>query len=204
MSELNENDYQDDQPDLERRRTRIEIGGEVESIEEINDKKALKHIRNIIKDFEDYVSVPSRRKSDFNFRNYIVSQINYTNDKMKEVHALLIEKQQMSTWAIAERLINEFGAFSRIVEKGDYGFTTFFENPKILEMDISQLYLIEYELIEALKTMRERTSAFMKVVERNYLEDIDLWMETLDRLIGRVMRLFDDRVKLIGSYERIS
>ena len=123
---------------------------------------------------------------------------------MKEIHALLIEKQQMSTWAIAERLINEFSVVVREVDKGDYGFTTFFENPKILEMDISQLYLIDYELVEALRTMRERTSAFMKVVQRNYLEDVDLWMDTIDRLIGRVIRLIDDRAKLIGSYERIS
>lgn len=204
MSEFSENEQQDESSEIEGKITRIEIGGKVDEIEEITDKKAVKQIRNIIKEYIDYVTVPNRRKSDLSFREYIVKQITSTNDKMKEIHALLIEKQQMSTWAVAERLINEFAVFSKHVEKGDYGFTTFFENPKILEMDISQLYLIDFELVEALKTMRERTSAFMKVVQNNYLEDIDLWMETLDRLIGRVMSFFDDRAKLIGSYERIS
>ena len=90
------------------------------------------------------------------------------------------------------------------MEKADYGFTTFFENPKLLEIDISQLYLIDNEFIVALVRMRQRTEAFMDMTERNYLEDVDLWFETIDRLIGRLIRLNDDRAKLIGSYERIS
>jgi hypothetical protein len=52
--------------------------------------------------------------------------------------------------------------------------------------------------------MRERTEAFMDMTVRDYLEDVDLWFETIDRLLGRLIRLNDDRAKLIGSYERIS
>ena len=184
--------------------SRIKIGDKVESIEDISPKKALKELKGILDEYEDYLTVPNRRKSDLSFRNYISEYINVVNDMIKEIHALLIEKQQMSTWAIAERLINEFGAFAKEVLKGEYGFTTFFDNPKLLEMDISQLYIIDYDLIRVLKTMKERTNAFMKMVQLNYLEDIDLWFETLDRIIGRTIRLHEDRTKLIGSYERIS
>ena len=204
MSNLENDEQPEETTVFENLQTRIEIGGKEQSSDEITPKKAQKHIRSIIAEYEDYLTVPNRRQSDFKLREYISKQINSTNDKMKEVHALLIEKQQMSSWAIAERLINEFASFSREVEKGDYGFTTFFDNPKLLEMDISQLYLIDFELIESLKVMRQRTSAFMKIIQMNYFEDIDLWMETLDRLIGRIIRLFDDRAKLVGSYERIS
>ena len=70
--------------------------------------------------------------------------------------------------------------------------------------DISQLYIIDYEFLDSLKTMRERTEAFMDMVRRNYLEDIDLWFETHDRILGKLIRLNDDRAKLVGSYERIS
>ena len=184
--------------------SRIKIGDKVESIEDISPKKALKELKGILDEYEDYLTVPNRRKSDLCFRNYISEYINVVNDMIKEIHALLIEKQQMSTWAIAERLINEFGAFAKEVMKGEYGFTTFFDNPKLLEMDISQLYIIDYDLIRVLKTMKERTNAFTKMVQLNYLEDIDLWFETLDRIIGRTIRLHEDRTKLIGSYERIS
>jgi len=183
---------------------RIEISGQVKTIEEIKPKKALKLLRGLIKDYEDYLTVPNRRKTDFHFREYVRNYINQTNDRIKEIHAMLIEKQQMSTWAVAERLINEIASFSRDVEKGDYGFTTFFENPKLLEIDISQLYLIDNEFVVALEKMRDRTKAFMNMTVRNYLEDVDLWFETLDRLIGRLIKLNDDRSKLIGSYERIS
>ena len=204
MSNLENEEQVEETIIIDNLQTKIEIGGKEETSEEITPKKALKHIRSIIKEYEDYLTVPNRRQADFTLRTYITKQVQNTNDKMKEVHALLIEKQQMSSWAIAERLINEFAAFSRDVDKGDYGFTTFFDNPKLLEMDISQLYLIDFEIIESLKVMRQRTSAFMKIIKMNYFEDIDLWMETLDRLIGRVIRLFDDRAKLVGSYERIS
>ena len=183
---------------------RVEVGGKIETIEEIKPKKALKLLRGLIKEYEDYLTVPNRRKADFHFREYVRNYINQINDQIKEIHAMLIEKQQMSTWAVAERLINEIASFSKDVEKGDYGFTTFFENPKLLEMDISQLYLIDNEFIVALVRMRERTEAFMDMTERNYLEDVDLWFETLDRLIGRLIKLNDDRAKLIGSYERMS
>lgn len=184
--------------------SRIKIGDKTESIEDISPKKALKELKSVFKDYEDYITVPNRRKTDSVYRNYISDYVYIVNDMMKEIHALLIEKQQMSTWAIAERLINEFGSFAKEVMKGDYGFTTFFDNPKLLEMDISQLYIIDYDLIRVLKTMKERTNAFMKMVQLNYLEDIDLWFETLDRIIGRTIRLHEDRTKLIGSYERIS
>jgi hypothetical protein len=148
--------------------------------------------------------VPNRRKTDFHFRQYLVNHLTKTADKMKEIHAYLIERQQMSTWAIGERLINEIGTFCREVKEGDFGFTTFFENPKLLEIDISQLYFVDLELIDVLETIRERTLAFLEIVQRGYFEDIDLWFETLDRLVGRILKLYDDRLKLIGSYERIS
>jgi len=183
---------------------RVEVSGKIETLEEISPKKALKSLRGLIKDYEDYLTVPNRRKADFHFREYVRNYINQINDQIKEIHAMLIEKQQMSTWAIAERLIDEIASFSKDVEKADYGFTTFFENPKLLELDISQLYLIDNEFIVALVRMKERTEAFMDMIVRNYLEDVDLWFETLDRLIGRLIRLNDDRAKLIGSYERIS
>ena len=204
MSNLDNDEQTEETLTFENLQTKIEIGGKEVQSEEITPKKALKHIRTIIDEYVDYQTVPNRRQSDIIFRTYITKQINSTNDKMKQVHSLLIEKQQMSSWAIAERLIDEYAAFSREVDKGDYGFTTFFDNPKLLEMDISQLYLIDFGLVESLKIMKQRTSAFMKVINMDYFEDIDLWMETLDRLIGRVAKLFDDRAKLVGSYERIS
>jgi hypothetical protein len=55
-----------------------------------------------------------------------------------------------------------------------------------------------------MKIMRERIQAFMEIVTRNYIEDLDLWFDTIDRLVGRVIKLYDDRAKLISSYERIS
>ena len=195
-----------DEQDIETEmpKSRIKIGDKIESLEDVSPKKALKELKGILDDYEDYLTVPNRRKSDLSFRTYISEYINTVNDMIKEIHALLIERQQMSTWAIAERLINEFGAFAKEVMKGEYGFTTFFDNPKLLEMDISQLYIIDYDIIRVLKTIKERTNAFMKMVQLNYLEDIDLWFETLDRIIGRTIRLHEDRTKLIGSYERIS
>jgi hypothetical protein len=202
MSEQENNEM--DESEVESRQARVEIGGQVNVLEEVTPKKALKQLRNTIKDYEDYLTVPNRRKSDSNFREYVRDDLNLTNDLIKEIHAMLIEKQQMSVWAVADNLINEIASFSRDVEKSDYGFTTFFENPKLLEIDISQLYLIENDVLRALRIMNDRTKAFMNMVERNYLEDIDLWFETLDRLLGRLIKLDDDRSKLIGSYERIS
>jgi len=204
MSNLDNDEQAEETLTFENLQTKIEIGGKELQTEEITPKKALRHIRTIIDDYEDYLTVPNRRQSDAIFRTYITKQITTTNDKMKQIHSLLIEKQQMSSWAKAEHLIDEFAEFGREVDKGDYGFTTFFDNPKLLEMDISQLYLIDFEMIETLKIMRQRTSAFNKVIDMDYFEDIDLWMDTLDRLMGRAKKLFDDRAKLVGSYERIS
>lgn len=202
MSEHENNDVEESE--IESRQTRVEIGGQVNILEEETPKIALKQLRNTIKDYEDYLTVPNRRKSDLNFREYVKNYLNQTNDLIKEIHAMLIEKQQMSVWAVADNLINEIASFSRDVEKSDYGFTTFFDNPKLLAIDISQLYLIENDMLKTLRVLNNRTKAFMDMVERYYLEDVDLWFETLDRFIGRLIKLHDDRIKLIGSYERIS
>ncbi|NHJ39002.1 MAG: hypothetical protein FK731_03145 [Asgard group archaeon] len=202
MSEQENNDVEES--GIETKQARIEIGDQVNVLEEETPKIALKQLRNTIKDYEDYITVPNRRKSDFAFREYVKNYLNQTNDLIKEIHAMLIEKQQMSVWAVADNLINETASFSRDVDKCDYGFTTFFENPKLLAIDISQLYLIENDILKTLRVMNERTLAFMDMVGRNYLEDVDLWFETLDRFVGRLIKLHDDRVKLIGSYERIS
>jgi len=182
----------------------VDAGDRLGTLIDINPKKALKELQNSIKQYSDYISVPNRRSTDHSFRLFVKDTIIQINDRIKEIHALLIEKQQMSAWAIGERIINEIGIFSRDVEKGGFGFTTFFENPKLLEMDISQLYVIDYDVFDSLKNLQERTESFMQLVKLNYLEDVDLWFETLDRIIGKLIRLIDDRVKLIGSYERIA
>jgi hypothetical protein len=181
-----------------------EISGQSRILEDISPKKAWKNLRGVIRDYDDYQTVPGRRKSDQLFRAFVIDYINQNNDLIKEIHALLIERQQMSVWAVANNLINEIAGLSRDIEKTDYGFTTFFENPKLHEMDISQLYLIEWDFVTTLRIMRERIKAFTDIVIRNYIEDLDLWFETIDRLVGRIVKLYDDRAKLISSYERIS
>jgi hypothetical protein len=190
----------------EKQGTEQELRGteQVILIGEITPKQALKQLRNIVGEYEDYVTVPNRRKSDHHFRTFVISYLNQNNDLIKEIHAQLIEKQQMSVWAVANSLINEISTFSREIERIDYGFTTFFENPKLRELDISQIYLIEYDFIITMNEMRERINSFMNIIKRNYLEDLDLWFETIDRLIGRLIKLDDDRTKLISSYERLS
>jgi hypothetical protein len=184
--------------------TRVVDGQILVGYQEINQKEAIKNIQKYINSYQDYQTVMRRRKTDDVFRKNIVNHITKSNDILKEIHALLIEKQMMSAWAIAERLISDIESFAREVTTHDYGFTTFFENPKLLEIDISQLYLIDYELIETLRILRERTVGFMEMVRLDYLEDVDLWFETIDRLIGRAIRLNDDRMRLIGAYERVN
>ena len=190
--------------DTSSQQTGVDDNALIETYEELTAKKALKFIRDHIKDYLDYQTVPNRRATDQTFRQNITHYLNKTNDLLKEIHAMLIERQLMSSWAIAETLIGEIDLTVSDIVRGDYGFTTFFENPKLLEMDISQLYILDYELIETLKAMRERVLTFKQIIQKDRLEDVDVWFETIDRLVGRVIRLGEDRAKLIGSYERIS
>lgn len=179
-------------------------GAIVVSAEEISPKTALRRIRSHIKVYKNYETVLNRRVTDKAFRLNTAHYLTITNDQLKEIHAMLIEKQLMSAWAIGERLIGEIDLTIRDLEKGDYGFTTFFENPKLLAIDLSQLYLLDYELIETLIIMRKSVEAFFSMVQQDILDDVDLWLESIDRLVGRVIRLAEDRGKLIASYERIS
>jgi len=204
MANAEHEDAVEEAEEKETVQPRIEVGGEIKTFEEVTPKKALKVLRETIADYEDYQSVPSRRKTDEAFRKYVKETLTQANDHIKEIHAALIEAQQMSTWAIADQVINDLGAFIKDVDKGDYGFTTFFENPRLLEMDISQLYIIDYDFIKSIRVLNERISAFMEIVQQHYFEDTDLWFETLNRILGRLISLNDDRIKLIGSYERIS
>ncbi|MEA2071465.1 MAG: hypothetical protein U9O98_09260 [Asgard group archaeon] len=208
-SKNNQNENNSSNREMEKKKTsteqlRVDEDTIIKVKEEISPKKAAKHLRSSFREYTDYRTVPNRRKTDITFRENLSDRLNNANDILKEIHAILIEKQQMSTWAIAEKLIDEISSFSKEVKKGDYGFTTFFQNPKILEMDISQLHIIDFDLLGAAFRLKERIEAFNKVVRRDYFEDIELWFETIDRLVGWIIRLYDDRVKLIGAYERIS
>jgi len=203
VSDLNK-EINEQGEETEPKGSQVEISGTILTAEEMTPKKALKQLRSVVNEYEDYVTVQSRRKTDKYFRDFVILNLTKTNDKIKEIHSLLIEKQQMSTWASADALINDIGLFLRDVVKGDFGFTTFFENPKLLEMDISQLYLVDNEILWSLGIIRERTEAFMEMCKFNYFEDIDLWFETLNRILGKLIQLNEDRIKLIGSYERIS
>ncbi|MBD3191364.1 MAG: hypothetical protein GF308_12010 [Candidatus Heimdallarchaeota archaeon] len=188
----------------ESRKAKVIDGALVLSIEEISPKSALKKIRSHIKVYKNYETVMNRRTTDKAFRLNTAHYLTITNDILKEIHAMLIEKQLMSAWAIGERLIGEIDLTIRDLEKGDYGFTTFFENPKLLAIDLSQLYLLDYDLIETLIIMRKSVESFDSMVKQDLLDDVDLWLESIDRLVGRVIRLAEDRGKLIASYERIS
>jgi len=204
MSNAEHEEPVEETEEKETQQPRIEVGGQIKTFEEVTPKKALKQLKEIVPEYEDYQSVPNRRKTDEVFRKYVVESLTQANDRIKEIHATLIEAQQMSTWAIADQVINDLGVFIKEVEKSDYGFTTFFENPKLLEMDISQLYIIDYDFVKSIRVLTERINSFMEIVKLHYFEDTDLWFDTINRLIGRLISLNDDRIKLIGSYERIS
>ena len=71
MSNLDNDEQAEETLTFENLQTKIEIGGKELQTEEITPKKALKHIRTIIEDYEDYLTVPNRRQSDVCFRTYI-------------------------------------------------------------------------------------------------------------------------------------
>ena len=71
MSNLENEEHLEEPIAFENLQTRIEIGGKEHSSDEITPKKALKHIRSIIDEYEDYLTVPNRRQADFKLREYI-------------------------------------------------------------------------------------------------------------------------------------
>ncbi|MHA1367740.1 MAG: hypothetical protein ACTSP5_15215, partial [Candidatus Heimdallarchaeota archaeon] len=64
----------------EKPESRIKIGDKIVSLEDVSPKKALKELKGILNDYEDYLTVPNRRKSDLTYRTYISEYIYIVND----------------------------------------------------------------------------------------------------------------------------
>ncbi|MHA1213147.1 MAG: hypothetical protein ACTSSH_11885, partial [Candidatus Heimdallarchaeota archaeon] len=109
MSDLENNESVENLEETDTPRDEMELGGTVIIAEEVTPKKALKQVRNVIRGYEDYYTVQARRNSDKVFREFVQANLEQTNDKIKEIHALLIERQQMSAWSTGDGLINDIG-----------------------------------------------------------------------------------------------
>ncbi len=156
-------------------------------------------------DDKRYIHLEDRTRADEIVRRGLTTGLISIGDALKESHSKFIELQLLSAWTQMDELIILVENFYEDVINRDYGFSTYFETQKIEDIDFKFVRLLEYNLLTELKMLEESVTVFKnEILDENI---IDAGIENLvafKQKLGELKVVFDDRKKLISSYEKLS
>ena len=126
------------------------------------------------------------------------------NDFSKVMNFMIMRKLTDS-WKISNQTKRKLEMILKSAQLPDYRHSTFFTS-KSLEgyIDVSVLYVIEYEIIDSIKSIGTMLNEISENIELGELEQVEQSKKKLYDLTVEMEKMFFDRIELIASFEIIS
>ena len=163
----------------------------------------IKTIRRKVPEYKGYQEVQHRLESDRQFRSYIVRKLKDISNDFAEIVGKLIEVRMLNAWGTCDQILKELKEIEKRVRAPDYRHTTFFENPKLEGLDVSVIYILEqeaFQILDDIKVIAEEILGYLR--EASY-EPIDSLISKASKLANQLIKLLNDRIELIASFEII-
>ncbi len=165
--------------------------------------EVIKDIKRKIPEYKGYRDLEDRLETDKQFRSYIVKQLKDISNDFAEIVGKLIEVRMLNAWGTCDKILKEIKEIEKKVRAPDYRHTTFFENPRLEGLDISVIYILEseaFKILDDIKVIGEEILGYLR--EANY-ENIDQLISQVFQLTNNLIKLLNDRIELIASFEII-
>ena len=174
--------------------------------EELMDKsESLAPLVKILPGYKGYKNVKDREDSDVMFRERVVKDISKVINDFSRIMNFMIMKKLTDSWKISNQTNRKLQGILESAQLPDYRHSTFFTS-KSLEgyIDVSVLYVIEYEIIDTIKSIGMLLSSIEESMELDDMKEVEQGVKKLYEVTVGMEKMFFDRIELIASYEIIN
>ncbi|MHA1303652.1 MAG: hypothetical protein ACTSPI_08125 [Candidatus Heimdallarchaeaceae archaeon] len=126
---------------------------------------------------------------------------------MSKVHELLIHSQLLTTWGPAGLVMKKLSDLRKEVAETDYKKSTFFDIDEVEGpngIDLSILYLLEIEILDAVVDLKEKISKVFTNLSEMMLENAEEDIQMLMALTNTFEHRLSDRNELIRAFEKMT
>lgn len=165
--------------------------------------EARKTMSKEIPGYSKYEKQVERKSTDTAMREYLESRLSICSDDIKKIQEAALMSQMITTWSDLDRLVSSFSDIRYLIQKIEYGISTFFDSNVIKEFDLSYLYTLEKTILDIIGRLDDKISRFDDAIESGMLSDSSrLTNEILDDL-SAVRDAWEERRKLISDFQKL-
>ena len=165
--------------------------------------EARKTMSKEIPGYSKYEKQVERKSTDTAMREYLESRLSICSDDIKKIQEAALMSQMITTWSDLDRLVSSFSDIRHLIQKIEYGISTFFDSNVIKEFDLSYLYTLEKTILDIIGRLDDKISRFDDAIESGMLSDSSrLTNEILDDL-SAVRDAWEERRKLISDFQKL-
>ena len=165
--------------------------------------EARKVMSKEIPGYGKYEKQVDRKSTDTAVREYLESRLSICSDDIKKIQEAALMSQMITTWSDLDRLVSSFSDIRHLIQKIEYGISTFFDSNVIKEFDLSYLYTLEKTILDIIGRLDDKISRFDDAIESGMLSDSSrLTNEILDDL-SAVRDAWEERRKLISDFQKL-
>ncbi|MHA1972398.1 MAG: hypothetical protein ACTSW1_05385 [Candidatus Hodarchaeales archaeon] len=162
-----------------------------------------KYLAKKIPGYGNYEKQVERLKTEEALRKHLEARLAKSSDDIKKIQEAALMSQMITTWSDLDRLVSSFSDLRLLIEKTDYGISTFFDSNVIKEFDLSYLYTLEKTIFNIIERLDEKIEQFNDSIESGMLSDSSrLTNEILDDL-SAIRDAWEERRRLIFDFQKL-
>ncbi len=167
-------------------------------------KKQKKELKKMIKGYKGYDKPKDRVDTNNAFVKYLQDKLTDALDLVREIQEAAIMSQMITIWSDLDGIVQNLKQAKITLEKTDYGISTFFDVPKLVEFDLSLLYRIEFDILSKIAQLKEKIIAFNDAMESGLLSDSTAKAEEIQEDLNNFISLWKERASLIRNYQKLN
>ncbi|MHA1226147.1 MAG: hypothetical protein ACTSR2_08315 [Candidatus Hodarchaeales archaeon] len=165
--------------------------------------QARKYLTKKIPGYGNYEKQVERLRTEEALRKHLESRLAKSSDDIKKIQEAALMSQMITTWSDLDRLVSSFSDLRLLIDKTDYGISTFFDSNVIKEFDLSYLYTLEKTIFNIIERLDEKIQQFNDSIESGMLSDSSrLTNEILDDL-SAIRDAWEERRRLIFDFQKL-
>jgi cell division septum initiation protein DivIVA len=153
------------------------------------DESRVEQFWDFLPGFRGYREREVRRRADQLLRDYLVGLLDRERARLQRKAAELSRAVRVAAAAAVDRLLAQLTKARDKLRYADYGYTGWFDTPRLREQDLDRLYEYDLCLRELVAGLQERVEAVEKADESSLparLHDLEAAIQELaERIEGR-------------------
>ena len=164
-------------------------------------KKDKKYLKKTMKEYSGYKKIENREQSEKARRKLMINELKTVSDYLKKTQDKAISNYDILIWEDIDSLLSDLEVQILKIETLDYGDTTFFSSPKLKDLNLDYLYVLDAKLVKKLKDIE--IEDLDKSEKDGQTKQTKEKIEKIAKSIETVKKLYKMRKKTIKEYKKV-